>query len=105
MLAGVFVRRGGRTLGETYALLHEDGELSLILNVDELLAAVGGVGDVELLERRWVSTRFLSLMRKLSAVSSFDIDTAHLSSPGRSSFQIGLRVQGDKNERCLYRLD
>lgn len=31
-----------------HALLHEDGELALILNVDELLAAVGRVGDVQL---------------------------------------------------------
>lgn len=33
---------------ETYALVHEGGELALILNLDELLAAVGRVGDVQL---------------------------------------------------------
>ena len=32
----------------TYALLHEGIELALILNVDELLAAVGRVGNVQL---------------------------------------------------------
>jgi hypothetical protein len=37
----------GRDLG-AHALLHEDGELALILNIDELLAAVGRVGDVQL---------------------------------------------------------
>jgi hypothetical protein len=37
--------------GRTYALLHEDSELALILNVDELLAAIGRVGDVQLLTR------------------------------------------------------
>lgn len=31
-----------------HALLHEDAELALILNVDELLAAIGRVGDVQL---------------------------------------------------------
>lgn len=31
-----------------HALLHEDGELTLILNVDELLAAIGRVRDVQL---------------------------------------------------------
>lgn len=32
----------------TYALLHEDGELALIFNVDELLTAIGRVGNVQL---------------------------------------------------------
>jgi hypothetical protein len=32
----------------TYALLHEDTELALILNIDELLAAIGRVADVQL---------------------------------------------------------
>lgn len=32
----------------THALLHEDLELALILNVDELLAAIGRVADVQL---------------------------------------------------------
>jgi pyruvate/2-oxoglutarate dehydrogenase complex dihydrolipoamide dehydrogenase (E3) component len=36
--------------GETYPLLHEDGELALIFNVDELLAAIGRVGNVQLVE-------------------------------------------------------
>jgi len=36
--------------GSTYALLHEDTELALILNVDELLAAIGRVADVQLLK-------------------------------------------------------
>lgn len=31
---------------KTYALLHEDAELALILNLDELLAAVSRVGAV-----------------------------------------------------------
>lgn len=35
-------------VGGTHALVHEDGELALILNVNELLAAVGRVGDVQL---------------------------------------------------------
>ena len=43
-------------IGSTYALLHEDSELALILNVDELLAAIGRVGDVQL-ETRTVSGR------------------------------------------------
>lgn len=34
-----------------HALLHEDAELALILNVDELLAAIGRVGDVQLLSK------------------------------------------------------
>lgn len=34
--------------GSTYALLHEDTELALILNLDELLAAIGRVADVQL---------------------------------------------------------
>lgn len=40
----VGVDRGGLT----YALLHEDGELVRILNVEELLAAIGRVGNVQL---------------------------------------------------------
>lgn len=32
----------------TYALLHEVTELSLIFDLDELLAAIGRVGDVQL---------------------------------------------------------
>ena len=32
----------------TYALLHEDVELTLILDIDELLAAIGRVGNVQL---------------------------------------------------------
>jgi hypothetical protein len=37
----------------TYALVHEDTELSLILNLDELLRAVARVGDVELHVGGW----------------------------------------------------
>lgn len=37
-------RRGPRWAGPTYALLHEDAELALILNLDELLATVSRVG-------------------------------------------------------------
>ena len=33
---------------KTYALLHEVTELALILNIDELLAAIGRIGDVQL---------------------------------------------------------
>lgn len=40
---------GGK--GSTYALLHEDTELALIFDIDELLAAIGRVGDVQLLGR------------------------------------------------------
>jgi hypothetical protein len=43
----------GRSKGEfrrvkTYALLHEVPELSLVLDLDQLLAAIGRVGDVQL---------------------------------------------------------
>lgn len=50
MLTRTFARRRG---GKTYALLHEDTELALILNLDELLAAIGRVGDVQLFGRKW----------------------------------------------------
>lgn len=51
MLVLVFLDRAGdRNRGgvETYALLHEDGELARIINLEELLAAVGRVGNVQL---------------------------------------------------------
>jgi hypothetical protein len=35
-------------LVSTYALLHEDVELALIFDIEELLAAIGRVGDVQL---------------------------------------------------------
>jgi len=41
-------QKGGAGRGSTYALLHEDTELALILNIDELLAAIGRVADVQL---------------------------------------------------------
>lgn len=46
----MFDERSWTGRGSTYALLHEDTELALILNVDELLAAIGRVADVQLLE-------------------------------------------------------
>ena len=39
--------------GSTYALLHEDGELALIFDVDELLAAIGRVRNVQLEGKKW----------------------------------------------------
>lgn len=44
--------------GSTYALLHEDTELALILDLDELLAAIGRVGDVQLLAKRISENKF-----------------------------------------------
>jgi hypothetical protein len=35
-------------MDRTYALLSEDGGLALILDLEELLAAIGRVGDVQL---------------------------------------------------------
>jgi hypothetical protein len=42
----------------THALLHEDTELALILNLDELLAAIGRVGDVQLHLASWRWCKF-----------------------------------------------
>lgn len=42
-------------MGSTYALLHEDVELALIFDIEELLAAIGRVGDVQLQRERIVS--------------------------------------------------
>jgi hypothetical protein len=46
----MFDERSWTGTDSTYALLHEDTELALILNIDELLAAIGRVADVQLLE-------------------------------------------------------
>ena len=45
--SSVFLVRSRRGK-ETYALLSEDLGLALILNIDELLGAIGRVGDVQL---------------------------------------------------------
>jgi pyruvate/2-oxoglutarate dehydrogenase complex dihydrolipoamide dehydrogenase (E3) component len=42
------VARRSQEVNKTYSLLHEDGELALIFNLDELLAAIGRVGNVQL---------------------------------------------------------
>lgn len=48
MDARISTARGwGSAWGGTYALLHEDTELALIFNVDQLLAAVSRVGAVD----------------------------------------------------------
>ena len=44
----VMEKSGSVWEGSTYALLHEDVELALILDLEELLAAIGRVGDVQL---------------------------------------------------------
>ena len=49
----------GGVFGSTYALLHEDIELALVLDIEELLAAIGRVGDVQL--------------RGLSAITEFEM--------------------------------
>lgn len=58
--------RGVGWFGGTYALLHEDGELALILNVDELLGPVGRVGDVQL-QADNISTRVSLIMSRMTA--------------------------------------
>ena len=50
----------GVSRGSTYALLHEDTELALIFDIDELLAAIGRVGDVQLLRRELASVFFVA---------------------------------------------
>jgi hypothetical protein len=64
--------RGG--LLKTYALLHEGVDLALILNVDELLAAIGRVGNVQLERDNTVSIIVLVvLLKKIGwRVESFD---------------------------------
>ena len=50
--------RSGGFVRVTYTLLHEDGELALIVNLDELLAAIGR--DSISNESRMGSTRFIN---------------------------------------------
>lgn len=48
--------------GKTYALLHEGVDLALILNLDELLAAIGRVGNVQLREKTRSAKLFLVIL-------------------------------------------
>ncbi len=58
-------RRADRT---TYSLLHEVAELPLIFDLDQLLAAIGRVGDVQLHlgDGCWRSTLVTGVRRKSS---------------------------------------
>ncbi len=76
----------------TYALLHEGIELALILNVDELLAAVGRVGNVQLKEGKIkVSIAYSSSM------SSGDRIRIHSDDESTAIFRRGL-VAGCKRQ-------
>lgn len=59
MDARISTARAGSAGEATYALLHEDAELALIFDVDQLLAAVSRVGAVDLEVSNGDKTKFL----------------------------------------------
>lgn len=61
----------------TYALLHEGIELALILNLDELLAAVGRVGNVQLKGRASQHSALIVMWRPEGKFQQDNGDSIH----------------------------